>query len=266
MAHAHGRSRYLNGESLMRLSVSWLNHAAFVPAVYASQILSPRPMQDSLPVACYALLDGMHGFPWFPLGHLERFLPISSFHELSCRNEMQSISPRQLAANARFSAYAFGGLMQPAGRKAFQSKRNCQSRTLWQRNRRPGALPVDARPVGAYTCSMTITQTVEIPADRRIIIEVPPQVPTGKMNVIIQFPVREDAKPVCSTEQAAASEASLIEKHIAKNNDGKIRLTRKELDEMLKDCPVTQRLSGILSGMGDIDLDEIRMARLAKHL
>jgi len=49
------------------------------------------------------------------------------------------------------------------------------------------------------------------------------------------------------------------------NND-KIRLTKKELDEMLQSCPHTLALSGILSGMGDADLDEIRMERLARHL
>ena len=42
--------------------ISRLNYAAFVLAVYASQILSPRPMQDSLPVICHALLDGMLDF------------------------------------------------------------------------------------------------------------------------------------------------------------------------------------------------------------
>ena len=41
---------------------------------------------------------------------------------------------------------------------------------------------------------MTITQTVEIPADRRITLEVPREVPTGKANIIIQFPVKEDEK------------------------------------------------------------------------
>jgi len=34
------------------IQISRLNNAAFVLAVYASQILSPRPMQDSLPVIC----------------------------------------------------------------------------------------------------------------------------------------------------------------------------------------------------------------------
>jgi len=53
---------------------------------------------------------------------------------------------------------------------------------------------------------------------------------------------------------------------LSEDNNGKIRLTRKELDEMLQDCPHTLALSGILSGMDDVDLDEIRMERLAKHL
>ena len=57
------------------LSISRLNYAASVLAVYASQILSPRPMQDSLPVACSALLDEVHGFPWPSLGQFKRFLP-----------------------------------------------------------------------------------------------------------------------------------------------------------------------------------------------
>jgi hypothetical protein len=36
---------------------------------------------------------------------------------------------------------------------------------------------------------MTIEQTVEIPADHRLIIEVPREIPEGKTRVIIQFPV-----------------------------------------------------------------------------
>jgi hypothetical protein len=48
---------------------------------------------------------------------------------------------------------------------------------------------------------MTITQTVEIPADRRVTIVVPPQVPAGK--VILTFtPVPETATlhpcPICA--------------------------------------------------------------------
>ena len=96
---------------------------------------------------------------------------------------------------------------------------------------------------------MTITQTVEIPADRRLRFdfEVPHEIPEGKAHIelkVVPF-VKEEEKPAV---------------------DNKIRFTRKELDEMVKDCPITQSLSGILSGAGDVDLDEIRMARLAKHL
>ena len=39
---------------------------------------------------------------------------------------------------------------------------------------------------------MTITQTIEIPDDRRITLEVPCEVPTGRTRVIIQFPVQAE--------------------------------------------------------------------------
>ncbi|MCL2211424.1 MAG: hypothetical protein FWB95_05845 [Treponema sp.] len=39
---------------------------------------------------------------------------------------------------------------------------------------------------------MTITQTVEITADHRLIIDVPREVPSGRTQVIIQFPVRSE--------------------------------------------------------------------------
>ncbi|MDR3020326.1 MAG: hypothetical protein LBU66_05425 [Treponema sp.] len=38
---------------------------------------------------------------------------------------------------------------------------------------------------------MTITQTVNVPDNRVISLKVPPQIPTGQTNVIIQFPVKE---------------------------------------------------------------------------
>ena len=63
--------------------------------------------------------------------------------------------------------------------------------------------------------------------------------------------------------QKAAREAS---ESAAPKDGGKLRLTRAEIDELMKDCPHTQALSGILSGLGDVDLDEVRMERLAKHL
>jgi len=51
---------------------------------------------------------------------------------------------------------------------------------------------------GAIIPNMTITQTVDIPANRRVTIEIPREAPTGKANVIIQFPVLNE-KTVYST-------------------------------------------------------------------
>jgi len=97
---------------------------------------------------------------------------------------------------------------------------------------------------------MTITQTIEIPADRRITLEVPREVPAGATArvefKILPF-VNEDKKPASATSP-------------------KLGLTKKELDEMLKNCPITQELSGILSDLGDITIEQIREERLAKYL
>ena len=38
---------------------------------------------------------------------------------------------------------------------------------------------------------MTITQTVEIPANRHITLQVPREVPMGTTTIIIQFPIKE---------------------------------------------------------------------------
>jgi len=100
---------------------------------------------------------------------------------------------------------------------------------------------------------MTITQTVEIPENRRVHLDfdVPRDVPTGKTSIILQFPTRKDepsSKPV--------------------PKEGKGKFSKKELDEMLKDCPHTRALVGILEGLvpSDITIEQIRDERLAKHL
>ena len=63
--------------------------------------------------------------------------------------------------------------------------------------------------------------------------------------------------------QRAAREAS---ESAAPKDGGKLHLTRAELDELMKDCPHTEALVGILSDLGDITLEQIRDERLAKHL
>jgi len=97
---------------------------------------------------------------------------------------------------------------------------------------------------------MTLTQTVDILADRRVRFdfEVPREIPEGKARVefkVIPFVKKE--------EETADNE--------------NIRFTREELDEMVKNSESLKALTGILSELRDADLDEIRYKALAeKHL
>ena len=95
---------------------------------------------------------------------------------------------------------------------------------------------------------MTLTQTVEIPDNRRLYLdlEIPSEVMADKAYITIQFPVEVQAKPKVANK--------------------KIGMTRKELDEFLKNAhtPISDSLLGILKT--DMTIDEIRIARLAKHL
>ena len=42
---------------------------------------------------------------------------------------------------------------------------------------------------------MTIEQTVEIPASRRLTLEIPEEVPAGRARVLIEFPLYEEIPP-----------------------------------------------------------------------
>ena len=101
---------------------------------------------------------------------------------------------------------------------------------------------------------MTITQTVKIPENRRLYLdlEIPSEVTADKAYVTVQFPFPAEAQTDTAAEQ--------------KDMNKKIGMTRKELDEFLKnaDTPISESLLGILKT--DMTIDEIRMARLAKHL
>ena len=86
---------------------------------------------------------------------------------------------------------------------------------------------------------MTITQTVEIPADRRLHlnIELPKEMPAGEAHLevkVIPF----------------------------------VKKSEKELASLMQNTPTphTDRLFSLLAGIGEVNPDEIRDARLAKHL
>jgi len=62
---------------------------------------------------------------------------------------------------------------------------------------------------------MTITQTVDIPASRRLIIDVPPEIPEGKATLIFK-PATKDKETVYTTltkESAVSMTAEVIEKY-----------------------------------------------------
>jgi hypothetical protein len=63
---------------------------------------------------------------------------------------------------------------------------------------------------------MTITQTVEIPADRRLTIDVPQEVPTGQTSVIIQFPFLEETP--AKKRMTEAEEMELINRNADRLN------------------------------------------------
>ena len=107
---------------------------------------------------------------------------------------------------------------------------------------------------------MTITQTVEIPASHRLTIEVPREIPAGRTQVVIQFPVVEK-----QTDQRSPDRRS--DEPVPKSAD---EAETSPVDALFalfaQPTPHTDALSGILSGLGDITLEQIRDERLAKHL
>lgn len=64
---------------------------------------------------------------------------------------------------------------------------------------------------------MTLTQTVDIPLDRRLTIEVPRDIPTGRTNIIIQFPVQEAEIEYsnASPDEVNMAGDEILEKHLA---------------------------------------------------
>ena len=85
---------------------------------------------------------------------------------------------------------------------------------------------------------MTITQTVEIPLDRRLIIEVPSEIPTGRAQV--------ELKVIPFLKKTEHTDVPL-----------------KMLDGA--STPIADSLLGVASSLGDITLEEIREERLSHY-
>ena len=89
---------------------------------------------------------------------------------------------------------------------------------------------------------MSYIQTVEIPPSRRLIIDLPHDIPAGRAQIEVKV------TPVAKKEE--------------KTN--KIRLTKQIIEEMLQKSPHTRALTGILHT--EMTAEEIREERLAKYL
>ena len=108
---------------------------------------------------------------------------------------------------------------------------------------------------------MTITQTVEIPTDRRVFFEflAPREIPAGKTRVEIKLtPVVEK-----QTDQRSADRRSEPDMSADEGETSPVDALFALFDQP---TPHTDALLGILSGLGDITLEQIRDERLAKHL
>jgi len=104
---------------------------------------------------------------------------------------------------------------------------------------------------------MTIMQTVDIPANRRIMLEVPHEIPTGTTVrfELVWFIEKNETKPLAKADVS-----------IPGDKEGRIVISREKLDEMVKNSPSLHKLTGILSKLRDADLDAIRYKALVeKH-
>ena len=89
---------------------------------------------------------------------------------------------------------------------------------------------------------MTIEQTIEVPASRRIFLDLPLELPIGKTKVKLNFIPLKDAQRV--------------------RRGGKIHLTKPMIDEMLQG-EILRSLTGLLHT--ETSAEEIRAERLKKH-
>jgi hypothetical protein len=104
---------------------------------------------------------------------------------------------------------------------------------------------------------MTFEQTIRVPNDHRLAIDLPLELlagTTARVEVKVYPFVKDEEKPA----EAKARTDKLP----------KLRLTKKELDEMLANAqtPISDSLTGILAHLGAITVEQIREERLAKYL
>ena len=108
--------------------------------------------------------------------------------------------------------------------------------------------------IQAFGETLTITQTVEIPADHRVFFEflAPKEIPVGKAYIELKVTSAVEQEkmtvPINENKQATPISDSLLD-----------ILSQKP-------TPRANRLLGIAADLGNISLEEIRAERLSKYL
>jgi len=101
---------------------------------------------------------------------------------------------------------------------------------------------------------MTITQTIEIPADHRLVIEVPREVPVGKALVTFA-PVEQENSEALPEKRKFTLPKEVVEEILG----------GKTLAEVLSQpTPLVDSLVGVAKNLGDITLEQIREERLTE--
>ena len=101
---------------------------------------------------------------------------------------------------------------------------------------------------------MTITQTIEIPADHRLTIEVPREVPAGP--ALVTFAPAGQENPEALPEKRKFTLPKEVVEEI---------LGGKTLAEVLSQpTPLADSLAGVAKDLGDITLEQIREERLVE--
>lgn len=119
---------------------------------------------------------------------------------------------------------------------------------------------------------MTITQTVDIPANRRLTINIPREVPVG-VKAHFELKVIPCSSRVSGDVNRTAPRSGDAIPFIKKNENPseagllKFKFSKKELEELLQDAhtPISDSLSGILANLGNITSEQIREERLAEY-
>jgi len=119
---------------------------------------------------------------------------------------------------------------------------------------------------------MTITQIVEVPANRRVHLdfEVPREVPEGKTSIIVQFPDRREAQPPGNIYAEIPSKLEQSQLNVPERADRPPKIkTAEELKTsleriwaILKDTPVLSNESFQEMRRQDLELEQAKHRRL----